>query len=457
MTKEEFVEKARKVHGDKYDYSKVEYKNNSTKVCIICPKHGEFWQTPNHHLQGHGCKYCKNENIRKRCTHNITIFVEKARKVHGEKYDYSKVEYINSHTKVCIICPEHGEFWQTPSMHLCGNGCPKCGIEKRNKHNSLNKTQFVEKARKVHGEKYDYSKVEYVNNSTKVCIICPEHGEFWQTPNSHLRGEGCPKCGINRRTISQTLNIEMFIKKAREIHGDKYDYSKVKYINNKTKVCIICPEHGEFWIQPNAHLNGQGCPLCGIENRTEKRRKTIEMFIEQANNIHNNKYDYSKVEYVDSHTKVCIICPEHGEFWQTPGSHLNGVGCPVCKSSKLELKMLCFLNENHIKFIYQARQMHFYWLKRQSLDFYLPDYNIAIECQGKQHFNEGNFGSNNFDFEKVYENDVKKKNKCEENNVKLFYYTEYKNYQMFDIYNKENTFTNLKTFKKKILDNRWNY
>ena len=457
MTKEEFVEKARKVHGDKYDYSKVEYKNNSTKVCIICPKHGEFWQTPNHHLQGHGCKYCKNENIRKRCTHNITIFIEKARKVHGDKYDYSKVEYINSKTKVCIICPIHGEFWQVPSYHLSGNGCPECGIEKRNKHNSLNKTQFIEKARKVHGDKYDYSKVEYVNSSTKVCIICPEHGEFWQTPNSHLRGGGCSKCGINRRTISQTSNIEMFIKKAREIHGDKYDYSKVEYINNKTKVCIICPEHREFWMKPNAHLNGQGCPLCGIENGIEKRRKTIEIFIEQANNIHNNKYDYSKVEYVDSHTKVCIICPEHGEFWQMPNSHLSGVGCPVCKSSKLELKMLSFLNENHINFIYQARQMHFYWLKRQSLDFYLPDYNIAIECQGKQHFNEGNFGSINFDFEKIYGNDVKKKNKCEENNIKLFYYTEYKNYQMFDIYNKENTITNLKTFKKKILDNRWNY
>ena len=452
MTKEEFIEKAKKVHGDKYDYSKVKYVNNRTKVCIICPEHGEFWQTPNHHLQGHGCKYCKNENIRKRCTHNITIFIEKARKVHGDKYDYSKVEYINSKTKVCIICPIHGEFWQVPSYHLSGNGCPECGIEKRNKHNSLNKTQFIEKARKVHGDKYDYSKVEYVNSSTKVCIICPEHGEFWQTPNSHLRGGGCSKCGINRRTISQTSNIEMFIKKAREIHGDKYDYSKVEYINNKTKVCIICPEHREFWMKPNAHLNGQGCPLCGIENGIEKRRKTIEIFIEQANNIHNNKYDYSKVEYVDSHTKVCIICPEHGEFWQMPNSHLSGVGCPVCKSSKLELKMLSFLNENHINFIYQARQMHFYWLKRQSLDFYLPDYNIAIECQGKQHFNEGNFGSINFDFEKIYGNDVKKKNKCEENNIKLFYYTEYKNYQMFDIYNKENTFTNLKTFKKKILD-----
>ena len=114
MTTEEFIKKAKEIHGNKYDYSKVEYKNTSTKVCIICPEHGEFWQTPNHHLQGHGCPKCKNEKIRKRHTHNITIFIEKARKVHGDKYDYSKAEYINASTKVCIICPEHGEFWQTP-------------------------------------------------------------------------------------------------------------------------------------------------------------------------------------------------------------------------------------------------------------------------------------------------------------------------------------------------------
>ena len=151
-------------------------------------------------------------------------FINKAREVHGKKYDYSKTNYVDAKTKVCIICHKHGEFWQTPSNHLNGQGCPKCGIESRQKTQSSTKDEFVKKAREVHGGKYDYSKVDYVNNSTKVCIICPKHGEFWQIPSNHLKGQGCPKCGIEARKESRSSTTEEFIKKAREVHGDKYDY-----------------------------------------------------------------------------------------------------------------------------------------------------------------------------------------------------------------------------------------
>ena len=116
-------------------------------------------------------------------------FIKGARKKHGDKYDYSKVDYVNKRTKVCIICHEHGEFWQTPSSHLQGKGCPICGGT-----STLTKEELIKKARKVHDNKYNYTKVEYVNNKTKVCIICPEHGEFWQTPYDHFYGCGCPKC-----------------------------------------------------------------------------------------------------------------------------------------------------------------------------------------------------------------------------------------------------------------------
>ena len=136
--KKEFIEKAKEVHGDKYDYSKVEYVNNHTKVCIICPEHDEFWQTPNNHVHGQGCPYCYKQGIGKKIKNEKRIkiktikkdFVEKAKEIHGDKYDYSKVNYINRNTKVCIICPEHGEFWQTPKNHLCGQGCPHCGRNK---------------------------------------------------------------------------------------------------------------------------------------------------------------------------------------------------------------------------------------------------------------------------------------------------------------------------------------
>ena len=256
-TKEEFIAKAKLVHGDKYDYSKVEYVGALTKVCIICPKHGEFCQEANSHLRGQGCPKCKYE--KQTCT--TDEFIAKAKKIHGDKYDYSKVEYVNDRTKVCIICPKHGEFWQTPNSHLNGYGCSKCAYEVKGKRRSFSKEEFIKKTRKVHGDKYDYSKVNYVNNYTKVCIICHEHGEFWQTPSAHLRGQGCPKC----KSKKQTCTTDEFIAKAKKIHGDKYDYSKVNYLNRKTKVCIICPDHGEFWQTPNHHLSGCGCPKCGIE------------------------------------------------------------------------------------------------------------------------------------------------------------------------------------------------
>ena len=184
LTTEEFINKAKKIHGDKFDYSKVNYVNNSTKVCIICPKHGEFWQTPASHLRKRGCNLCSKP------IHDTKSFIEEAKKVHGDKYDYSKVNYVDGHTKVCIICPKHGEFWQTPNNHVRNRNCPKCGQISTHDKQALTTKQFIEKAVKAHGDKYDYSKVNYVNNHTEVCIICPKHGEFWQKPMKHLSGHG---------------------------------------------------------------------------------------------------------------------------------------------------------------------------------------------------------------------------------------------------------------------------
>ena len=248
-------------------------------------------------------------------------WIQKAKKVHGDKYDYSKVKYYNAHTKVCIICPIHGEFWQTPASHLMGNACPKCGGKTK-----LNTDKFIHRAKEIHGEKYDYSKVEYINATTKVCIICPIHGEFWQTPAKHLSGKGCKKCGIERINASNRLTTEEFIRRAKEIHGEKYDYSKTNYIDAKTKVTIICPIHGEFVQNPVSHLHGgHGCRICA-----KQEPYTTNSFIKKACEVHGKKYDYSKVKYVNSNIKVCIICPEHGEFFQRPSTHLGGCGCPNC-------------------------------------------------------------------------------------------------------------------------------
>ena len=274
------------------------------------------------------------------------------------------------------------------------------------------KEEFIEKTRKVHGDKYDYSKVEYINSKTKVCIICPEHGEFWQEPNKHLRNCGCPKC------VGKYTSTIDFINKSKKIHNDKYDYSKVDYKYAQSKVCIVCPEHGEFWQTPNSHLRGKGCPMC-----SKNKKMTTEEFIIKAKEIHNDKYDYSKVKYVNAHSLVQIICPIHGEFWQNPNNHIyNHRGCSKCYSSVLEDMMRNKLSNLNIKFI---EQKTFDWLvykDKLRLDFYLPEYNIAIECQGIQHFEPVDAFGGIKEFKKCKYRDKLKKDLCNKYNVNLLYF-----------------------------------
>lgn len=282
---------------------------------------------------------------------------------------------------------------------------------------------FIEKACKVHGKRYDYSKVNYVNSKTKICIICSEHGEFWQNPHNHISNKaGCPKCS----KYHNRYDITSFIETAKEKHGDKYDYSKVEYKDTLIKVCIICLEHGEFWQTPAKHMMGQGCPQCSHVIAGNKNKKTTEQFIKEANLIHNNKYDYSKVEYIKANQKVTIICPNHGEFKQTPHHHLNYHGCPMCNNSIMEIEIQKLLIENNIKFIPQYRDK---WLGKQSLDFYLPEHKIAIECQGEQHFQKVYYRSQKWTEKKaklnyfqVKKRDKSKRDKCIKQNIQLIYY-----------------------------------
>ena len=344
-------------------------------------------------------------------------FILKAREKYGWKYDYSKVEYKNNKTKVCIICPEHGEFWKTPNIHLRGQGCPYCSGGK------LTREEFIKKAKEVHGDKYDYSKVEYINNKTKVCIICPEHGEFWQQPGAHLLGSGCKKCGdMSTGNKNKKVATETYIQKAKEVHGDFYDYSNTEYNGPKNKVTIYCKKHHNYFnILPYNHLNGQGCPKCRYEKISNKLKKTTEKFIQDAIKIHGDKYDYSKTEYTGVENKVSIICHKHGEFLQRPNDHLCGSGCPKCKSSHLEMYTSKKLIENNIEFVFQKK---FEWLKNKQhmpLDFYLPEYNIAIECQGEQHFKPVEYFGGDVTYNKVLYRDKLKKLICKNHNINILY------------------------------------
>lgn len=258
-TTETFIEKAQKKHGDKYDYSKVEYKDSLTKVTITCPTHGEFEQVPSAHLRGYGCPKCANKKRGDTFRFTKEEFVNNANIIHRNKYDYSKVDFVNYETKVTITCPIHGDFEQTPHLHLIQkSGCPKC------KGRNLSQEEIIDKFKQVHGEKYYYDKTKYVKMHDKVIITCPTHGDFEQTPSKHILGQGCPLCAKEKRVMDNILTTEEFIAKAREIHGEKYDYSKVEYKGTYEKVTIICPKHGEFEQVANYHLNGHGCQHCGV-------------------------------------------------------------------------------------------------------------------------------------------------------------------------------------------------
>ena len=260
---------------------------------------------------------------------------------------------------------------------------------------------------------------EYNGDKNYIQVKCRLHDYIFQTkPNWLKQGRGCQKCYDDRRGSSMRKTKEHFIIEAQEIHGNKYDYSKVEYINNHIKVCIICLEHGEFWQTPNKHLLGQGCPRCSAILNGLNKRLSLDAFIQRSKEMHGDKYDYSNVNFENVDKSVKIICPTHGVFEQSPYSHMKGNGCPLCNESILERRVAFLLEGKGIKF---ERQKKFEWLGLQSLDFYLLDYNIAIECQGKQHFNSVDYFGGDNGFNIILERDERKYKLCQENGVKIKY------------------------------------
>ena len=422
LTNEEFLQRAIQVHGNKYTYNDISIRDQNNRISIHCPIHGVFHQTIDNHLKGQNCPYCSHRSYKK----SIQEFIGEARKIHMDKYDYSEVNYVNNKTKGAIFCPKHGYFQQLPTDHLRGHGCPKCNTPKGNTHRKplMSQDEFIKKAKIIHNNKYDYSLVCYQGSAVKVTIICPIHGEFTQKPNNHLNGQGCPKCAnLKPRIHPKKYTKESFIQKAKEVHNCKYDYFKVEYVNTNTNISIICPIHGEFKQTPHNHLHGQGCSKCALEYKRTSQQKSKELFIEECQRIHKNTYDYSQVEYINNKTKVCIICPKHGKFWQRPSDHLNGKGCPYCKTSKLEEFVSVEIGKNYNI----ERQKRFDWLGNQSLDIYIPEYNVAVECQGEQHFEPIDFANkgekwSTENLKHIQELDATKKLLCEEHNIKLLYF-----------------------------------
>lgn len=335
--------------------------------------------------------------------------------------------------------------------------------------------EFIRRAVILHGDKYDYSRVVYNNCRSLVCVGCKKHGWFQQKAELHLRGSGCPDCGGTKR-----LTTDVFVKRAKQKHGDEYDYHLAEYKSDTHKVKIVCPVHGEFLQRPADHLNGRGCPKCGgtakstTEEFVEKARRvhgerydysstiyvsdatklwitcsihgdflqtpndhlqavgcpkcggtarlTTEEFVGKATKVHGLKYDYSRVEYATSHKKVKIVCPIHGSFRQKPNAHLNGVGCAKCSESKGEKAVRQFLDANGIVYKYQHCFPTCRRKRRLPFDFVIETDSgmIAIEFQGEQHYRPVSFGGDaKKNFRNIRRTDEIKRVWCKENDVRL--------------------------------------
>lgn len=276
-------------------------------------------------------------------------FIQKCNKIHKSKYDYSLSEYVNNKTKLKIICPIHGEFLMRPDSHLKTSGCKKCSQFSRR----YTKNEFIIEANNIHNNKYDYSLVEYKTNKISVKIICIKHGEFLMRPDSHLNGQGCKWCGVEKRSVECMKSTKSFIDECVIIHGKKFDYSTVVYLGPNEKIKIKCNKCNYIFEQTSGnHLyNEQGCPKC-----SNNLKMTNELFKEKAEKIHkNNLYDYSLVNYINTSTPVFIKCNKcNNIFKQKPNDHLGGHGCSKCFHiiSKNESKFLDYLNiENRQEYV----------------------------------------------------------------------------------------------------------
>jgi len=313
---------------------------------------------------------------------NNKEFIQKAKLIHKNKYDYSNIKYLGAIKDVTVICRSHGAFSIRASRFLKGRGCNKCRLADQARKNRDN---FLKNAKLIHKDLYSYDKTIYVNAKQKITIICNIHGPFKQLPTNHLKGHGCNKCGDKRAADLKRGCYESFVSSALKVHGDFYDYSEAQYKSAHIKVKVICPLHGAFFQKPTNHIDGKkGCNICGTKRGSEKQKSNLKNFINRARLTHDDFYKYSKSEYISAKTDIIITCPKHGDFKQQPTNHLQGKGCPNCYH-KSEGRISNMLDQKKISFIRELK------IKNRRFDFYIPNLNLIIERDGIQHYRQNRF------------------------------------------------------------------
>lgn len=386
------------VHGDNFTYEKTEYKNCRTKVTVT-NKYGEdldVW--PLDFL-----KKKKDKNNR----FTTEFFIRKSKEIFGEDtYSYEKTVCNGACDDVTITCKKHGDFVKKATAHIHQKqGCPMCsrGIN--------NNSEYILKAREVHGWKYDYSKTNFVDMDTKITVICPKHGEFEVIAGEHLKGVNCQKCAREKRRKP----LEKFIRDAKLAERNIFLIGDYKSMMEKTWFrCSVC---GKEWeAVPMKIQGGQGCSYCNLGV------KTTEDFVKRAKEVHGDRYDYSKAIYRGNTIPLTIICPEHGEFDISPTTFFNRTNpCKKCsRKSKMEHDLMLAFDTHKIR--YTNNKTFHKDLGLKSYDFFLDDYNVLIECQGIQHFSPNEFFGGEEQFIKQRESDLAKREYAKKNGMKLVYF-----------------------------------
>lgn len=373
--------------------------------------------------------------------------IEMCKKIHGDKYDYSITEGVqNKLGKIKYICPIHGVREQIFHNHLQGKGCTECAKIKRKITKTPTKDEFLEKASKKHNlDDYNWSDFDILKRDEKgrVEFCCKKHGKYWDWPSNFIKGHGCHICHGKEKDDDEVRE------ELSKLHPE-LDFSQAKYSerDHLKRIKVICPKHGEQLINYYNLINGQGCYWCGRENTGIKNKLSNEEIIKRGKKIFGDEYTY---EHLDTYNrtedgKITITCKKHGDFTILPTNFFKGVGCPICAESNLEGEMRRFLEENEIEFEPYKR---FEWLGKQHIDFYLPKYNVGIECQGGQHFKPVDIFGGEDGFIKTIVLDMKKRKLCKENNIKLFYYTNEKNNFPYKVFMKKENL--LKEIKEKLV------
>lgn len=345
LTQVGFEDRFVKKFGEGYDLSGAKYSGARSKIEVICFEHGVFQTTPDSLFSERtkiacpSCRKIHGDIIR--AEQALSEFLGKAKKTFKSQYTYEDVVYINSKSKVTITCREHGPFQQTPGKFLAGTGCPSCGLERRHDSRRLKKDDVLRRLKIVHGDTLRFHIDEYENTRQKITVSCHLHGKFQSSIGNLFTGRGCPKCSISRNANSRTLSNDDWIKKAKAVHGNRYNYDDTCYIGARKKLTIICLKHGPFEIRASNHIaKKQGCKKCVQPNASwaptkGKPRVSPEKFLERfllAHPTANLRVDIAT--YENMHSKVQVKCNEHGNFAVKPSNLVRGSGCPKCAHNR---------------------------------------------------------------------------------------------------------------------------